>query len=73
MTRIDPPAPQTTIDIEGIKLPVRLWWKLVETAGKEGVSANYLVFRLLSEALDFDMEGESYDMVLDEIKTQLDQ
>jgi hypothetical protein len=71
MSDIRPPAPGATTTIELSGFPVRLWWKLLETAQLKGVSANYLVLSILAQAVDHNVEGESYDLVVQEISQHL--
>jgi hypothetical protein len=66
-----PPSPGKLISLRMSGIPVRLWWKIQETAHKQGVAPGYLVFKLLAEAMLYDQEGESYDLVLKEIKEHL--
>lgn len=66
-----PPGPDKMVSLQLSGIPVKLWWKLQETAQKQGVSPGYLVFRLLADALVYEQEGESYDLLLKEIKEHL--
>lgn len=71
MNAVTPPRPDAVVTLQVKGMPVRLWWKLMETAQQQGVSINYLVFKTLVEAVGFNDEGESYDMVVKEIEQQL--
>ncbi|MFZ5584301.1 MAG: hypothetical protein ACOZHQ_00060 [Thermodesulfobacteriota bacterium] len=71
MNDIRPPAPGATTTIELSGFPVRLWWKLLETAQLKGVSVNYLVLSILAQAVDHNDYGESYDLVVQEISQHL--
>lgn len=73
METIKPPAPHATTEVNISGLPVRLWWKLLETAQHRGVSVNYLVLSILAQAVDFNPEGESYDLVVREIASCLEE
>ncbi len=68
MVTLDPPGPQEMVALTIERLPVRLWWKLLETARQRRVSVDYLVFRLLAEGVGYNQGGESYDLVIKEIK-----
>lgn len=72
MSTVRPPAPGATTTIELAGFPVRLWWKLLETAQHKGISVNYLVLSILAQAVDHNVNGESYDMLIKEISTQLE-
>jgi hypothetical protein len=72
MTNLQPPAPNTAVRIELGGIPVRLWWKIMETAQRQGVPSGYFVFRTLAEAVGYNQGGEEYDLVLKEIKAHLD-
>ena len=67
-----PPAPNSTIKLEIAGIPIRLWWKVMEIAQANKMSSAYFIFKTLAEAVGFNQEGESYDMVLKEIKDHLD-
>jgi hypothetical protein len=71
MPNIQPPSPGATVNIQLKGIPTRLWWKIMETAQKQGVSASYFIFRTLAEVLDYNQAGEDYDQLLREIKEQL--
>lgn len=74
MNNLDPPPkPNELITLEIRGLPVRLWWKLMETAQKKGTTINYLVFKLLVDAVGFNGENESYDLVVKEIERYMEQ
>lgn len=66
-----PPAPGSSMTLEIKNLPVKLWWKLMETARIKKVSVEYLLFRTLVDALKYDDQGESYDLVLEVIEKEL--
>jgi|GEM_PF-6043829 len=73
METIKPPAPHATTEITIAKFPVRLWWKLLEIAQHRGVGVNYLVLSILAQSVGFNTEGESYDQLMREINSCLDQ
>ncbi len=73
MNPIDPPSPDSRLTIQFRGLPIRLWWKLMETAQKQKVPLSYLIFHTLAKAVDYGLEGDSYDLVVSEIKDKLDQ
>lgn len=73
METIKPPAPHATTEITIAKFPVRLWWKLLEIAQQRGVGVNYLVLSILAQSVGFNTEGESYDQLMREINSCLDQ
>ena len=73
MDTIKPPAPNATTEITISGFPVRLWWKLLETAQHRGVSVNYLVLSIMAQAVDFNHQGESYDLLVREINSCLEQ
>lgn len=66
------PAPDQTINVEIKNLPVRLWWKLMETAQQRKVSLDYLIFHLLVDAVGYDQDGEPFDLVVREIRKTLE-
>jgi hypothetical protein len=66
------PALDQTIGVEIKNLPVRLWWKLMETAQARKVPLSYLVFHILVEALGYQGDEEPYDLVVREIKKSLE-
>lgn len=72
MNDVRPPAPGATTTIELAGFPVRLWWKLLETAQLKGMSVNYLILSILAQAVDHNVNGESYDLVVQEITKQLE-
>lgn len=71
MNNVNPPEPRATTTIGITGFPVRLWWKLLETAQLKGVSVNYLLLSILAQAVDYNTNGESYDLVVEEITRQL--
>ena len=72
MSEIKPPAPGATTTIELAGFPVRLWWKLLETAQLKGMSVNYLVLSILAQGVGHNVDGESYDLVVQEITRQME-
>ncbi|MFH1061242.1 MAG: hypothetical protein V1797_21465 [Pseudomonadota bacterium] len=72
MSDVRPPAPGATTTIELAGFPVRLWWKLLETAQLKGIGVNYLVLSILAQAVDHNVNGESYDLLVKEIADQLE-
>ena len=72
MAPTSPPPPDQTISVEMKNLPVRLWWKLMETAQQRKVSLSYLIFNILVDAVGYSQEGEPYDLVVQEIKKALE-
>jgi hypothetical protein len=72
MEDLSAPAPDQAIGIEIKNLPVRLWWKLMETAQTRGIPLSYLIFQILVEAVGYDGEEEPYDLVVREIKKTLE-
>lgn len=68
---IAPPPPDQMLSLSVSGIPMRLWWKLHETAQRQGVTPGYLVFKVLAEALDYEQKGESYDLLLKEMKNHL--
>jgi hypothetical protein len=71
MQDMAPPALDQNLCIEIKNLPVRLWWKLMETAQARGVPLSYLIFQTLVEAVGYQGEEEPYDLVVREIKKSL--
>jgi hypothetical protein len=71
MKRIQPPASDDAVELALGGIPARLWWKIMETAQRQGVPASYFVFRTLAEAVGYNQEGESYDLMLREIREHL--
>lgn len=72
MEDLTPPAPDQAIAIEIKNLPVRLWWKLMETAQMRGVPLSYLIFHLLVDAVGYEQDGEPYDLVVREIRKTME-
>lgn len=72
MTAVDVPPPDSKLDIQIKGLPIRLWWSLVEAAQKQKVPLNYFIFRTLAEAVNFGADGDSYDLLVLEIKRSLE-
>lgn len=72
MTAVDVPPPDSKLDIQIKGLPIRLWWSLTEAAQKQNVPLSYFIFRALAEAVNFGDDGESYDMLVLEIKRSLE-
>lgn len=72
MQPVDPPRPNSLLTIQIDNFPVRLWWKLLETAQQRGVPVNYLVFSMLALAVGYQQEGESYDLLIKEIDLHFD-
>lgn len=72
MEDLTPPAPEQAIGIEIKNLPVRLWWKLMETAQSRGVPLSYLIFQILVEAVGYQGDEEPYDLVVKEIRKTID-
>ena len=68
---ISPPAPDSTLSIQIDNFPVRLWWKLLETAQQRKLSVNYLIFSLLAGEVGYAAQGESYDFLISEIREHL--
>jgi hypothetical protein len=66
-----PPRPNTSVKVEMEGLPIRLWWKILETAQRQGVPSGYFIFRTLAEAVGYNQNTEDYDLVLKEIKEHL--
>ncbi|KIX15751.1 hypothetical protein [Dethiosulfatarculus sandiegensis] len=67
MTSIELPSPDSNVKVE-ITMPLKLWWKLMETAQQNDMKLNYLIFKNLADAADYDINGESYDLLLREIE-----
>ena len=67
MTSIELPSPDSNVKVE-ITMPLKLWWKLMETAQQNNMKLNYLIFKNLAHAADYDINGESYDLLLREIE-----
>ena len=71
MSQIAPPRADQSISIEIKNLPVRMWWKLMETAQQRKVTLSYLVFKTLVDAVGYDQDAEPYDLVVREIEKAL--
>lgn len=73
MEKVKPPAPNATTEVTITKFPVRLWWRLLEMAQQRGVGVNYLVLSILAQGVGFNPKGESYDQLMEELTSYLDQ
>ena len=71
MAKIEPPRPDSSIKVE-LTIPVRLWWKLMETAQRKNMKLNYLLFKILADTAGFEGDQESYDLLLREIEDNLE-
>jgi hypothetical protein len=69
MTNIELPSADSTVKVE-LTMPIKLWWKLMETSQRKNTKLNYLVFKILADAADYDIKGESYDLLLREIEEE---
>lgn len=65
------PAPDEKINVELKGMPLKLWWKVMEVSQKKRIPPAYFVFKTLAEAVDYDQENESYDLLLREIQQNL--
>ena len=71
MAKISPPSPDSVIKVE-VTMPIRLWWKLMETAQRRKMKLSYMLFNILTDAAGFDGDNESYDLLLKEIEDNMD-